>query len=200
MKQKSARSVKKTISNAFGSLGYLFCVLQCFWTIMLYFSVIQPFILFISSTDSKQAEHTPSFTFTLPGPVQAAILIAVTVIMVAITVYALVRIPMAIVKTSNKAVYKTTAAVVPVVIKAQHKKDTPAVRRRLTSKVVLVLKVLLVIIPAVLTATSGLLEKQSIDYSIAVIVGCGLACLSLIFFTIQYVLAGLLRVKSTDLW
>lgn len=200
MRQKPERSIKRTISNAFGALGYLFGALQWFWAVMLYFSVVQPFILFISSRDSGAASQAPSFTFTLPGPVQAAIIIIVVVVMIALTIYMLIKIPMNIVKTSNKAVHKTTATMVPMVIKAQHKKDTPKARVKMASKLVIAVKALLVTIPVVLTVASGLLGKQSIDYSIAVIIGCGLACFSVAFFAVQYAAAGLFRIKLSDLW
>lgn len=88
----------------------------------------------------------------------------------------------------------------PIVIKVQHKKDTKKLHARLTSKLILAIKLLLVVIPIALTAASGLLEKQSIDYPIAIVVGCGLAGFSVAFFAFQYVLAGLLRVKMPGLW
>ncbi|HTJ73055.1 MAG TPA: hypothetical protein VL481_00500 [Verrucomicrobiae bacterium] len=200
MRQKPERTIKKTISNGFGALGYLFCALQWFWAVMLYFSVVQPFILFISSRDSGQVNQAPSFTFTLPAPVQIAIIIIVVVAMIVLTIYMLIKIPMNIVKTSNKAVHKTTATMVPMVIKAQHKKDTPKARVKIASKLIIAVKALVVMVPVVLTVASGLLGKQSIDYSIAVIIGCGLACFSIVFFAVQYAAASMLRVKISDLW
>lgn len=200
MRQKPERTIKRTLSNVFGALGYLFGALQWFWAVMLYFSVVQPFILFISSRDSGQASQVPSFTFTLPGPVQVAIIIIVVVVMIALTIYMLIKIPMNIVKTSNKAVHRTTATMVPMVIKAQHKKDTPKVRVKMAAKLIIWAKAAVITVPVVLTVASGLLGKQSIDYSIAVIIGCGLACFSVVFFAVQYAVAGLLRVKISELW
>jgi hypothetical protein len=90
--------------------------------------------------------------------------------------------------------------VVPVIIKTQHQPDTKKARAKITWKLIITLKLVLVIVPVLLTAASGLLEKQSIDYSIAMVLGCGLACFSLLFFVIQYALAGLLRTKIARLW
>lgn len=199
MKQKSGRNIKKGITNSFGSLGYFFCFLQWFWVIMLYFSVIQSVTLFVTPTADKQIEQTPDFTFTLLGPLDAVIVAIVTGIMIVITIYVLIKIPISIVKNSNKVVRKTTETMAPIVIKSQHKKDTKKNRAMITPKLALIMKLLLVIIPIALTTTSGLLEKPSIDYSIAMIVGCGLACLSVMFFAIQYVSAGLLHIKILDL-
>jgi hypothetical protein len=45
-----------------------------------------------------------------------------------------------------------------------------------------------------------LLEKQSLDYSIVMTIGWVLACLGVVFFAIQYAIAGLFHVKMSDLW
>lgn len=127
----------------------------------------------------------------------AAIVVA---IMVAITIYAFVKIPIGIVKTGNKIVHRTAETMTPVVIKAQHKKDTKKFHARITTKLTLAIKSLLIVIPVALTAASGLLEKQSMDYSIVMTVGWVLACLGVAFFVIQYALADLFRVKTSDLW
>lgn len=199
MKQKEKTDIKKNTVNLVGSVGYLFCFLQWFWVVMLYFSVIQSIPLAPPETD-KQAEQLPSFTLTLPDPVEATIVGIVVVVMIVLTLYILVKIPMSIAKTSNAVVHSAAKAMTPVVIKAQHKKDTKKFRVKITTRLILVIKSLLVIIPMALTAVSGLLERQSIDYSIAIIIGGGLACLSLGGFIIQYTLARLLRVKSSVLW
>jgi len=167
---------------------------------MLYFSVVQSIALLIAPGTRHQAEPSHGFTFTLPDTpkiIIAAVIITITIVM---TIYLLVRIPMNIVKTGNKIVHKTAETMAPIVIKVQHKKDTKKLHARLTSKLILAIKLLLVVIPIALTAASGLLEKQSIDYPIAIVVGCGLAGFSVAFFAFQYVLAGLLRVKMPGLW
>lgn len=199
MKQSSGRTLKKGIANVFGSLGYLCCFLQWFWVVMLYFSVIQAVTLLVAPTADKQVEQVPHFTFTLLGPLEMVILIAITVIMIALTIYAFIKVPMDIVKGGNKVVHKTTEAMVPIVIKSQHKKDTKKNRALITPKLILLIKLLLVTIPLALTIASRLLEKPSIDYSIAMVIGCGFAGFSVVLFAIQYILAILLRVKASEL-
>jgi hypothetical protein len=200
MKQRAEQNVKKNIANSFGSFGYLLCFLQWLWVSVLYFSVIQSISSLLTPHSGQQVEQSPGLTFSLPNSSEMIILGVVTTIMVAIAVYALIKIPMDIVKNGNKFVHKTAETMTPVVIKAQHKKDTKKFHAKMSSKLTLAIKLLLVIIPLVFTAASGWLEKQPIDYSIVMILGSGLACFSLVFFTIQYVLAGLFRVKMSDLW
>ena len=137
---------------------------------------------------------------TVPDPVGTIILVVVVVVMVAITIYALISIPRSIVRTSNKLVHRTAETIAPLVIKAQHKQDTKRIRITITSRLALGIKAFLIVIPIALTAASRLLEKQPIDYQIAMIVGCGLACFSIMFFAAQYLLAKILHVKISDLW
>jgi hypothetical protein len=107
---------------------------------------------------------------------------------------------MSIAKTGKKMMNKTTSSVVPIVIKSQHQPNTKKSRAKITARLILAIKLLLVVVPLAATTLSVLLEKQSIDYAIALVLGCILASASVLFFGIQYALAGLLRIKLSDLW
>jgi hypothetical protein len=197
MKQKP---LKHRVANAFGALGYFFCFLQWFWAVMLYLSVIQSATLFISSTADQPVEQTPPTALALPGWAEAIVVGIVIVIMLALTVYALIKIPASIAKTGSKVLRKTTTTVTPLVIKVQHQPNTKKTRAKITARLILAIKLLLVIIPLSATALSGLLEKQSIDYAIAIVLGCVLASGGVLFFSIQYALARLLRIKLSAIW
>lgn len=200
MKQKPEHSFKKTFTNAFGALGYFFGFLEWFWAIMLYFSVLKAFTLFVSPSADQSVEQHPAMAFTPPSPVEGVIITVITVVMVLVSIYVLIKMPSTVVKTSSKMVRKTTDSMAPLVIKAQHVPDTKKARAKLTAKLMVGVKLLLVIMPLGLTAGSGLLEKQSVDYSIAMVVGCTLAIISLFFFVIQYTVAALFRLKLFQIW
>ena len=200
MSRKTEHSGKKGITNSFGAFGYLVCFLQWFWAILLYFSVIESTTLLMSPRTNTHVEQSSGPAIVLPDLAQMIILGIVVVVTLAVTIYALVAVPKSIVKTSNKIVHSTAKRMAPIVIKAQHQPDTKRFRLIITAKLTLAIKGLLIIIPIVLAAASGLLEKQFIDHSIAVIVGLGLATFSAMFFAIQYLLAKLLHIKISDLW
>lgn len=200
MKQKTKNTLKKNSVNSFGVAGYLFCLFQWFWAVMLYFSVIQSILSLVMPNASTQVKPVPAFAPELPDQVQWGILIAVTVFMIALTLYAVIKMPMYAIKASNQAVHKAAEAATPIVIRAQHKKDTKKRRIIMTPRLVVSIKALLVIVPAVLTAGTTLLERQPIDYPIAITIGLGLALLSIGSFTVQYILARPLRVKPSELW
>jgi hypothetical protein len=200
MTQRSGYDGKKGFANAVGSLGYLFCFLQWFWAITLYFSIIQSTTSFISSGVDTYAEQPTRLSFELPGPVGAIILGVTVISMIALTVYAFISLPRSIIRTSNKIVHKAAETMTPVIIKAGHKHDTKKTRIKITSRLALIIKLLLTVIPIVLTATSYLQGEQVIDHSIAMVVGLGLACISVAFFFTQYVVAVFFKVKIADLW
>lgn len=200
MKQKTESTFKKNIVNFFGSLGYLFGFLQWFWVVMLYFSLIQSLTSIIIPTTTKHVQQSSGYTLALPNSSEMIILAIVVAIMVVVTIYIFIKIPMGIVQTSNKIVHKTAESITPIVIKAQHKKDTKKFHLKITSKLILAIKLLFIIIAVILTAMSGLLERQAVDYSIAIIIGCTLACFSILFFAIQYLLSTLFGVKLSELW
>lgn len=200
MQQKTKSHLKRGSANTFGAIGYVFCSLQWLWVIVLYFSVIQPALLLLSPPAPAQTQQLPSFTFTLPSQFELIIVAIVVVLMVALTSYVLIRMPLTIAKTGRKAVHKTTEKVMPLAIKAQHKKDTKRLRELLSVKIVFVLKVLLVSVPSILAIGSLLLEELPIDYLMIVIIASGLAAFSVIFFAAQYMFAVLFRVKLSDLW
>lgn len=200
MERKTKRNAKRSIANTFGAFGYFFCFLQWFWAVLLYSSVIQSIILLIAPSADSHIEQPAKPVFALPNSVEVIILAVVVVAMIIVTVYVLMKIPASIVKTGNNVVHKTAETMTPLVIKAQHKKDTKKFRAKIAAELMPIIKLLLVAIPVGLTYGSSLVEKQSISYSIALILGSGLACLSVIFFAIQYALAGVFHVKLKDLF
>jgi len=201
MDQKTEpRSKKTAVANFFGGLGYLFCFLQWFWVVALYFSVVQSAILFVAPTADSPVERSTAPALEIPSTVSMIILAITIVVMVIVTVYVLVKMPIGIAKASNKAVHQAAKTMTPVIIKAQHKKDSKKFRAKIEAEVMLLIKLVLIVIPVALAAGSGLLEQQSVSYTIALIVGGGLACFSVLQFAIQYGLAGILHIKLKDLW
>ena len=51
MKRKEKGNIKINSVNVLGTIGYLFCFLQWFWAIMLYFGVIQSIPLIPTESD-----------------------------------------------------------------------------------------------------------------------------------------------------
>jgi hypothetical protein len=197
---RTKTNFQKNIVNFFGAFGYFFCSLQWLWVIMLNFSLIKALILLISPNVDNQAAK-PLVIFDLgPSPLSMIVAATITIIMVALTIYILIKMPSTIVKTSKKVVHETADNVTPLVLKIQHKKDTRRNYIKLTPRIILVIKTILIIAPVILTFTSQSMENQMIDSSVAVYVSFGLACFSAMSFMLQYILAKLLLIKRQDIW
>lgn len=202
MKQKPKRTIKRSFVNSLGALGYFFGTLQWFWMVVLYFSVVQSAIPFLyPDINTPVTKHVTTPTFAVPGSIETIIFASVVIIMLGITIYAFIKIPATFVKTSQKAIHKTSESAIPIIAKAQHKKDTHTLRIKLTPKLVIISKAMFVFIPALLIALSPkLLAAPPINYTISLVIGFGLAGISTGCFSIQYLSAFWLRVKQSDLW
>jgi hypothetical protein len=199
MKQKAKDMIKLKVVNIFGALGYFLCLLQWFWAAILYLSIIQTVATITTPDATHQITQYPTPEITLSGPVLWTIVGIITILMVAITIYAFVKVPFGAVKASSKAVHRTAEAMAPAAIKAQHKKDTKTLRMKITPQLVLIFKIILIAIPVGLTFTSLFLKEQQVSYAIAISIGVGLALLTTFSFSIQYALLRLFRLRANEL-
>ncbi|HUC96812.1 MAG TPA: hypothetical protein VMR16_04080 [Candidatus Saccharimonadales bacterium] len=184
----------------FGAFGYFFCSLLWFWAVILYFSVIKAFALFFSPTVNNNV--TKSATAISPGPGLLPIIVVfiVTAIMVLVTLYVIIKMPSTLAKVSKKIVHEAADGITPLVLRVQHKKDIKKNHIKLTSGLVIIMKIVLIFTPVVLTFASKFLEQQIFNFYIALYISLWLAGCSAIFFIFQYLFANLLSVKMKDLW
>ncbi len=200
MDKRKKINLKKIAVNLFGAIGYFFCSLQWFWATALYLSVIQNFVVFISPEPSKKVNISSPAVYLNPNPLTTALSVIILIIVVMFTLYITLKLPSTLAKTSKNIVHETAEKIAPITLKLQHKKDTKKMRLQLTPRIILIMKILLILVPILLAFMSQFIQKQSIDFFIAMYVSLGLACLSLIFFAIQYSLARFLPVKYQELW
>ena len=197
---KSKSNLKRKFANFFGAVGYLVCSLQWLWVVVLYFSWIKLLVVFISPNGDNHVTKAVTPVATQPNIALAIVSGIIVVAMLALTLYFIYKIPATIIKTSKKTVQEAARTVAPVVLKVQHKKDTKKNLIQLTPKITVILKMVLTLIPLILTFFSQFIEKQMISYQIATLVGFWLAGACVLSFTFQYLLAKLLVVKSFEIW
>lgn len=202
MKEKPKTSPKAKLVNFFGALGYIFCTLQWLWTALLYFSLINAFVLFISPSANKPVPTPPASAPLIPqsSPLFIILAILITTSMIALTIYVIYKTPSTLAKTSKKIVHNTAESAAPIVLHIQHKKDTKKVHLKLTTTIIILIKMLLLFTPVALAIASNLLEKHMISYDIAIIASLWLAGLGTAAFGLQYTLASILSVTKQELW
>lgn len=203
-KNKSKYSYSKKIVSCFGFFGYISCVFQWFWGLVLYSSLLKLLTNLYSNSDNI-ADDVPLIAIT--PPVEASepnvfmIFLGVIVMgaAIALVIYSFMKIPSTIAKANKKVVNQTVELAAPVISKIQHKPDNEKFRLRITPTIVISIKVFLIIVPIIFSLASGLLSEQFMDYKIATFISFWLFAFSMMLFIIQYCLAYILHVKEADI-
>ena len=196
MTKTSKRSSKP--SNFFGGLGYISVIGQWLWTIALVLPTLlenESFKQFILP-DQSTTVQSPVTPFDENSIFMIVVAAAVTVVVLLVTIVVLIRLPIALVRTSQKTVTSAADAIVPTI--THHKPLSKKKRAVLTARIRLYIKFALSVIPLLplLFVTSS---SIGLDSSIALLIGAILAIGSLVWFSIQYGSAKLLKQPFENL-
>lgn len=184
------------IINTFGTFGYMSVLLQWLWALIV---VGSPFITSSQSwfmpVDTQQLEISQTQN-VISTPLAVALTIAVTIIMVAITIYSIFMVPRTIGKTGSIVTHKTADLILPSVsgkMPLSKKK-----RLQLSYNIVTIAKLVFCLLPLIVVLTFP--ANLPIDHSIVQVTGLFCALVSIIYFGIQLILVQLLKVQKTRVW
>lgn len=188
---------KTLLVNTFGMFGYLSCLISWAWTAIVYIPILLA---------NKQIEEfllpEPTKSPALPlssvpmSPIMVFFAFAITAAVIITTIIVLLRAPITIAKTGKAITTKAAASIAPLVI---HGKPLPAAeKRRLTARLVKIVKLLLVVLP-VAAAFFGVFVETPLSLELVVFVNAVLALMAMVWFSAQYIFARLLGVKPTYL-
>lgn len=186
MKRKQRRKViLAAFGRGFGVLGYISCTLQWLWVGVVALPPLLKSGLLDSLTKPKQVDHpillTPSFE---TSPLTVAIIGFITLIMLAVTIYILLRLPGAVAKTGETIVQTTTENVLPVLT---HHQKLPAKKKRLlTRRVAFYIRLCALVLPFVITML--LPPIKSLPPDVVIFIASWLALFSMVFFGGSYLL------------
>lgn len=204
MSKKRRERIKGWIVNLFGALAYCAITLQLLVAFFAYFEPLKSLIeLTMPKSMGDQLPPSDPLPITEPSEPSIFMLIlgfVVVAVMVAITIYAIIKTPGAIARTGKKIIDKTAEASAPIALKVSGKKDNKRNRKKLSPVIKLVLKILLVLIPLLATLFSFGVEQTRIDHALIQAFAIFLAGISLTMLTMQYGLASLIDVKKDNLW
>lgn len=200
-KSKKQSSFKLSFVNFFGALGYMSVILQWLWVVVLYGPALMDTPLkqlFLPSENKPLLTPMSHDVATAPSPFTIALAIGITIIVLAVTAYIIIKAPSAVGKTGSKVTHSAAKAVIPVITK--HKPIKKETRRKLTIRITILSKILLVIIPLVSILPVQFLSDLPVSFDIILIITTANAFLSLILFGLQYVAARIFRVQLTTVW
>ncbi len=184
-------SKRLLLCNTFGTLGYMSTTLQWAWLLVVSLPLF---------TQSKIAElilpsqqPTPIQPVTLQGPSQLWVFVGlvVSIVVIVATFFVLLRLPVSVAKTGKKISDKSAAAVIPVV--TRHKSITKKAKKKLSLRLVKLFKLALIIAPLGLLLLTYFIQT-TLAHDIVLFVGAFLTIGSLLWFSLQYIVARLLDV------
>lgn len=195
MKKSKEIGFVNRFANFFGVLGYVFCLLEWLWVIVLYFSANQVMLGDFFPEPVYQISNTPVSEGISTNPFAMVMLGIVAIIMIAVTVYVMVKMPISMLKTSKKVVHKVANDATPILLKASRKKDTKKLRLKITSELIIVIKSAACLLPIIFLFAFQYVSDQQLDYLIVMIIGYGLVLLGVVSFWLQYLVAFLGKIR-----
>ena len=183
------------VTKVFGTFGYTSLLLQWGWLTLLVLpslldNQLVKELLLPAPTKQAQVVATADSSFSL---LYAIIIAVVLVTALALTAYVLAKIPGQIARGGQKVITATTVASLPVL--TGHKKLTAKKRLKLSLHVSKLVKLLFTLLPFGLL---GLLAFVSVSLPTNVVwsVGGFLATGSLVWFSLEYLVAKLLAIDE----
>lgn len=184
------------VVNTFGTLGYISGIVQCAWTgvVLCYPLVTMDRSIFFPRPSHPAATPTPDF-----GPLSPILLIvaiAFTLLVLALTVITIIRLPRTIGTSGAKTTHTVAKAVIPTVV--HHKEISKKQYITLSYRIVIGLKYLMAILPLALLAFAP--PIAILPSKVIIVVGIITASFTLFYFSIQLVLASVLRTDKKKVW
>ncbi|MGB2787446.1 MAG: hypothetical protein WBB94_03635 [Candidatus Saccharimonadaceae bacterium] len=188
------------IANFLGGVAYFFCLLGWFWSTILYLPTLKVLLeQFMSYYPRATSETKVPIQTGEPNELVALVGIIVTLVMIALTIYVLIKLPLTIAKAGKKITHEPAEMIAPLVAKHQHKKDTPKQRRIIAYRLTLIFKVVLVTFPVILTVFSQLID-QLLEISVSLAMSSALGTVAGTFFAVQMLVANAWKLDRKSLW
>lgn len=194
---------KKAFVNSFAVLGYFVVVFQVLIVFIAYFTPIENLLQTMIPESQPKEVQAPPPTFdegVVTSPLFLVVGGVITVIMIIISLYAIIRAPVAIARTGRKMTQGAAKQVAPMVLQAQHKKTTKRNIVRLTPALAIVFKLIVILGLLVAAWVAPSFVEQVLVFDITILIAQVTALTAVILFTLQYILAWALRVRRSELW
>lgn len=193
----SQRATK--VANVFGSFGYLSILVQWFWWIAV---VVLPYLQDSSIKTlllpSPATEHTAAVSPSLPFGFQLVLGTLALLFSIAVVIYAIYAVPRTIGK-AGKSLTQKSAEITVNHVKFHHKPLTKAARKRLFEYLTWTVKLLLIVLPCVLLFLPTH-NGVAIPHEVVLAFGAFCAGMSLVWFTIQYLISRFARSDARTIW
>lgn len=195
------KNMKHLIANIPGSAAYLFLLLGWMWAIVLIVTNTRLIESLTRDKNANQYQTTIVPEFSLPEPLVAFFVIAITAFMIGLTIYASFKAPKEAVRQTSRATRKTAVKLTPLLAKTEQPIEQPKAKKKLlTAKLIVYIKLSLAILPVLATVLIATLHNRlNLDPNLAVATSAAISFTAVIFFAAQYGLARLFKIPAEKL-
>jgi hypothetical protein len=184
---------KIAFANALGTLGYISILFQWLWSFIVVANpLLSSDLHFLIPKGSNPAPIVPS---TPPSPLMVGVVIILTVLIFVMTLYVVWKLPKAIGRRAGRTTKHAADALLPLVT---HHEPTKKERRKLSRRLVLAIKFIIILIPLIALLWSSPIGELTRD--IILVVGVFCACCSLLYFGLQWIFARAWNLPSENIW
>ena len=183
------RKTNQAVINGLGTTGYVFCLLQWFWMLVLYLDAILPVVQTLISDEQPTPTPIPPPSQSEPSLLVLFAAFAIAVAVIALSVFALAKIPRAIAQNGKRITHAPAKFIIPA-ITARHPLK-PAEKRQLSQRIIFGIKLLLCGIPALIPFV---VFSDSLPQPVIFTVTLFLFALSLSLFCLQALFSKLIKV------
>lgn len=188
-----SRNRRLIIANVLGTLGYISIIFQWLWGVVV---IANPLLSGDMSFLIPQHEAPIATTpVAAPSPVAVGIVIALTIVIFAFTLYVLWKLPATVGRKAGLATKHAADTLVPLVA---HHGATKKERRALSRRLILLIKWGLVLLPVIALSLAGPVEGLTLP--MIWIVGLFCAACSSLYFGLQQLLSKLWNIPAEHLW
>lgn len=192
MNSMSTKNKRTAGANIAGALGYLSLVLQWMWSLVIAaYPIISGEAGSFLFPERRTSNPTPidAGIFT---PVVFTVAAIVTVLVLALTIVVVARLPKAIANAGSKATKAAASAAIPLA--THHTRTTKKQRLQLSFNFVIIIKLLLIVMPLVILVIAKPIEQLPPSASLAFGSFCALS--SFTYFAVQYAIVYLAHVDK----
>lgn len=194
---------RQFVVNSTAAVGYLLVMFGWLWAVALLLTGTDLLDNLSTYQEGNRSSPAPTISlpeFSLPEPITMASLGLVTILMLAVSIYVLVKTPSSIVKQSSRITNKAATKLTPLTTR-QHQPIPTKKRRILTARLSLYLKLALALIPLLVVLGLALLAADDIMLAphLALLIASSISCLAIGLFGLQYLLAGILKLPLDKL-
>jgi hypothetical protein len=179
------RTFAKNSASVLNGLGYAGIMTEWLWTAVIILPPLFKAGVFDFLVDQPSKLPDPVVHHADSSPFMIALASFITLIVLGITVYILIRLPVSIVKTGDKVTEKASAKLIPIVV--HHKPVGKVKNKRLTLRLKFYLCLTASLLPIAIVPFAA--PVKAMPSELVVLVAAFLAFWNLIFFSGAYYLS-----------